>query len=125
MNVLSVAIVGAGNVAGGYDENKQPGAQGVYSHAAAYQAHGGFRLNAVLDYDPQRATQFAARWDVPQIAESLGTLCGMRHDVISVCTPDDTHVEIARELLKARCCSTLFVEKSKKSSAWPRRPARR
>ena len=45
MNSLSVAIIGTGNIAGGYDEKKQGGDIGIYTHAGAYAAHGGFELD--------------------------------------------------------------------------------
>jgi len=111
MTPLSVAIIGAGNIAGGFDERKQGGDQGIYTHAGAYAAHGGFRLRTVLDADPARARQFAEAWKADACASELRELCGSRHDVISICTPDATHFEIARTLLESRCCRTIFIEK--------------
>lgn len=111
MSALSVAIVGAGNIAGGYDAKKQQGVVGVYSHAGAYSAHGGFKLSAVYDLDRQRAQDFCRVWDVDRSLETLSQLYEMRHDVISVCTPDETHAEIVRNILLAECCGTVFVEK--------------
>ncbi len=111
MNSLSVAIIGTGNIAGGYDEKKLTGEEGVYSHVGSYQSHGGFRLNAVYDPDRQRAAAFCERWKVAENVESLLEIQRMQHDVISVCTPDGTHAGIVRELLQAGCCKTIFVEK--------------
>jgi predicted dehydrogenase len=111
MNPLSVAIIGTGNIAGGYDEKKLAGEEGVYSHAGAYQLHGGFRLNAVYDTDRERGAAFCKRWNGAENVESLAEIRRMQHDVISVCTPDGTHADIVRELLQAGCCKTIFVEK--------------
>lgn len=110
MNALSVAIIGAGNIAGGYDEKKLQDA-GVYSHAGAYRAHGGFKLNTVYDLDMQRAQDFCRVWDVTSTLETLAELYAAHHDVISICTPDKTHFDIVRNILLSGCCTTVFVEK--------------
>ena len=110
MTELSVAIIGAGNIAGGYDERKTQ-LSGIYSHAGAYSSHGGFRLDTVFDRDIARAEMFRRSWGVNGCASSLDDILATQHDVISVCTPDDTHFRILREILAARCCRSVFVEK--------------
>lgn len=111
MSRLSVAIVGAGQIAGGYDENRQDREVGVYTHAGAYVAHGGFLLNTLFDADGKRAEEFSRIWKVESVVASLTEICGGFHDVISVCTPDHTHFGILRDILDAGCCRTVFVEK--------------
>jgi predicted dehydrogenase len=111
MTPLSVAIIGAGNIAGGYDEKKLSDDQGVYTHAGAYRAHGNFELRTVFDPDGERAASFARIWQVGQVAGDLDEIYRRFHDVVSVCSPDDAHYETARQLLLAKCCHTIFVEK--------------
>jgi predicted dehydrogenase len=111
MSALSVAIIGAGNIAGNYDEKKQAGASGVYSHAGAYSAHGGFKLSTVYDLDVKKAEDFSRTWGISRSLAELSELYQMRHDVISVCTPDETHVKIVKDILLSGCCATIFVEK--------------
>lgn len=111
MTPLSVAIIGAGNIAGGFDANRRPDDDGIYSHAGAYRAHGGFRLATVFDADPARAAAFQTVWQVKEAATSLGDILTTRHDVISVCTPDVSHFEILAAILEAGCCKTIFAEK--------------
>jgi len=111
MSILSVAIIGAGNIAGGYDEKKQGNDAGVYTHAGAYFAHGGFKLTTVFDLDQERAESFVHKWGVGRKAAGMAEVRENRHDVISVCTPDETHFGIVRDILTARCCRTVFVEK--------------
>lgn len=111
MTPLSVAIIGAGNIAGGFDVNRRADDDGIYSHAGAYRAHGGFRLATVFDADPARAGAFQTAWQVHEVAASLGDVLTTRHDVISVCTPDASHFQILAAILEAGCCRTIFAEK--------------
>lgn len=111
MEQLSVAIIGAGDIAGGYDEKKRHGDDGVYSHAGAYAKHGGFTLRTVCDMDNVRAENFCCTWKASAPFASLDEICVRFHDVVSVCTPDHTHFGIVRDILAAGCCRTVFVEK--------------
>lgn len=108
---LSVAIVGAGNIAGGYDEKKQGTDTGIYTHAGAYAAHGGFELKTVFDTDQGRAESFQRIWKASCVVPSIDQVYGGYHDVVSICSPDHTHFEIVRNVLAAGCCRTIFVEK--------------
>lgn len=111
MEQLSVAIIGTGDIAGGYDERKRDGEEGVYSHAGAYAKHGGFTLRTVCDVDKVRADNFRCTWKASATLASLDEICARFHDVVSVCTPDHTHFGIVRDILTAGCCRTVFVEK--------------
>lgn len=111
MNPLSVAIIGTGNIAGGYDEKKTDGDAGIYTHAGAYAAHGGFELRTVFDVDRRVAESFCSTWKSGGIATELGDIYRGFHDVVSICTPDHTHFDIVRNLLAAGCCRTVFIEK--------------
>lgn len=111
MTQLTVAIIGTGNIAGGFDERKQDRDLGIYTHAGAYVAHSGFRLKTVLDVDTSRANAFSRVWDVEASVGDLKEICSGHHDVVSVCTPDETHFDIARALLASKCCRTIFIEK--------------
>ena len=111
MTHLSVAIIGAGNIAGGYDEKKRQDETGIYTHAGGYAAHGGFRLDTVYDVDENRASRFCSIWHGRAVATALKDIHSKFHDVISVCTPDHTHFEIVRDILQTGCCRTVFVEK--------------
>lgn len=111
MTLLSVAIIGAGNIAGGYDQNRIGSSRGVFSHAGAYRESGKFALATVYDVDAGRATAFQQHWQVGRLAASLEELCALRHDVISICTPDESHYGILKKLIASQCCRSIFVEK--------------
>lgn len=80
----SVMIIGAGQIAAGYDE---PYSESILTHAHAVCKHSGFDLLGFYDTDADKAGQAAKKWEsqafyVPQYA-----------DVIVICTPDDAHIE--------------------------------
>lgn len=108
---LSVAILGAGLIAGGYDENRSASDDGTYSHAGAYLKDGRFTLQTVCDLDLPRAEEFKKRWQVLSATGNLDEVLGARHDVVSLCTPDATHFALIRELIGRSCCRTILAEK--------------
>jgi predicted dehydrogenase len=110
MSKLKVAIIGAGNIAGGYDERKLSDDSGVYSHAGAYLADGRFELSLVLDSDLARAQSFCAKWG-GRPSDSMNDFLNETFDVVSVCTPDLTHFSLLKQLLLVKRCKTIFVEK--------------
>ena len=107
---LSVAIIGAGLIAGGYDRGRRSN-DGVFSHAGAYINDGRFFLDTVVDILSARAEEFRKEWQVGSAFTSVEDICRQRYDVVSVCTPDSTHFETIRNLIKHRCCKTIFAEK--------------
>jgi predicted dehydrogenase len=108
---LTVAIIGTGQIAGGFDQNKRPEDKGVYSHAGAYQKDGRFILKTVYDLDKNKAKKFKDHWQVENIAKSLNEIIEAKHDIVSVCTPDFTHFEIIKALLQNSSAKTIFAEK--------------
>lgn len=100
---LSVVIVGCGAIAGGYDERRPARAKskGVFTHAGAYRAHGGFRLAACVEPDAKRRKAFMARWNVARGFSSLGECleAGLAFDVASVCAPTPAHAALLEALL--------------------------
>lgn len=108
---LSVAIIGAGQIAGGYDQTKNPEDSGIYTHAGAFIADGRFRLAAVYDLDATVTERFKAAWGVETSYSSLDALYDKRFDVVSVCTPDSTHFGILKNLLLNKTARLIFAEK--------------
>ncbi len=95
--MLDVLIVGCGNMAGGFDAAR-PGTRTPFSHAGAYQAHGGFALRACVEPDEARRAAFLQRWQVGQGYASLQQVvqAGPRFDVISICSPTSCHADDLR-----------------------------
>lgn len=98
--MLSVLIIGCGNIAGGFDA---AGSDTVLTHAGAYRRHGGFRLTGCVDPDAGRRTAFQQRWGVEHayasLPEALGS--GTHYDVISICSPTPQHAADLNMVLRA------------------------
>lgn len=89
----SVLILGCGNIAGGFDAERESAAP--LTHAGGYRAHGGFDIAACIDPDDARREAFAARWNVDRVAASIAALGASpgEFDVISICSPNRCHAE--------------------------------
>jgi predicted dehydrogenase len=111
--MLSVAIIGSGQIAGGFDQVqlKENGRGGVYTHAGAYRESKKYNLVTVCDLNAQRASAFHKYWGFKKTAIDLEEVCRQFHDVISICTPDHTHFSIIKRLIETKCCKCIFVEK--------------
>jgi predicted dehydrogenase len=110
MKSLKTAIVGCGNIAGGYDET--PGSTGTWSHAKAYQAHGGFSLAAAYDPRQKRLSEFCSRWRVPDQAKDLADLLQrFSPEVVSICSPNETHFDFLLQALSTPSVKGIWCEK--------------
>jgi predicted dehydrogenase len=109
--MLDVLIVGAGNIAGGFDDLRAQESL-PFSHAGAYRRHGGYRLGACVEPDAARRQHFMERWQVEEgfgsIEEALAS--SRRYDVISICSPTATH-DAAIEAAVAMKPRLIFCEK--------------
>ncbi len=107
-------IAGCGRIAGAF---ASPGIGQPVTHAAALAADGAFVLDAVWDADPARAKAFAARWGAAAVvtgpaglaARGLDLPAARGLDLVAVCTPDDSHVPVVLDLLKAPVPPRLIV----------------
>lgn len=90
--MYDVLLIGCGNIAGRFDEERPADALPL-SHAGAFRAHGGFRVAACVDPDVERRTAFARHWGVPDQATTVADLEAApgRFDVISICSPTACH----------------------------------
>ena len=84
---MRVALVGAGFIAG--------------SHAAAAAALPSVRLVAVTDRDAAAAGRFGAAWGVRVEPDVADLLAADDVDALVVCTPNDTHAELAQSAAAA------------------------
>lgn len=91
----SVAVIGAGNIAAGYDN---PGDLAVLTHLHAITVESGLRCIGLFDLDRPRAERQAARWGVP-FASDLRLLFASPVDLAVVAVPDDAHAACLVDLL--------------------------
>jgi len=110
-NKLTVSIIGAGNIAGGFDEKKLDEKSGIFSHAGAYKKSGKFILKNIFDIDLKRSREFAKYWDVQNIVKSEEEIINSHQDIISICSPDRFHFKTLKNIIINKSCKTVFVEK--------------
>ncbi|KKU52784.1 MAG: hypothetical protein A3H69_02380 [Candidatus Sungbacteria bacterium RIFCSPLOWO2_02_FULL_47_9] len=82
---IRYGIIGCGNVA--------------KSHAVAIIKNQSSALGAVFDIDPARAKNFASRYHCKAEASLTSLLADASIDAVVVCTPHDTHKELALKIL--------------------------
>jgi len=83
-------LIGCGFVAGGYDQKEVPGV--IRTHALAYQSSPEVELVAVADADSEKAGVFSLRWGVSQVYDDVQEmLAEVQPDIVSICSPDETH----------------------------------
>ncbi len=97
----SVGIIGCGNIAGGYDERLP--AESTLTHMGAFRSRGCFEVLAAVDSRPERLKEFARHWSIPQtFSDSEEMLKHVHPDVVSICTPNETHSALVELALRFR-----------------------
>jgi predicted dehydrogenase len=115
-NSLPVLIVGCGNIAGGFDVGRPAGCL-PNTHAGAFAHDGRFKVDACVEPDQQRRDAFMATWSVPVGFRSLDEIpaTGMQFDVISICSPTNSHMHDLEVALNLQP-KLIFCEKPVTSS---------
>ncbi len=91
--VLKSAIIGCGNIAGGYDR-KVPGIWSL-SHAGAYHLCPDTELIASADVKPESLKKFGEKWGVTRLYENFREMLDNEEvDILSICLPTEKHYEI-------------------------------
>jgi len=90
--MIRCAIVGCGQIAGGYDT---PFSDKVRTHAKAFLKYPSTKLIGVCDRDEKKAKKFAKVWDTPFSTNDITELLKVcKPDLLSICSPTDTHLPI-------------------------------
>lgn len=96
---MKAVIVGCGQIAGGYDRISQN--HKILTHAKAYQKADGIELVGAFDPDHEKCAAFSRDWDLGKPKASLAaTLAEYCPDVVSVCSPTNTHHAVVMEVAK-------------------------
>ena len=89
-------IVGCGKIAGFFEE---PGSELVYGHALAYWKNKNISQIAFVDIDSGKARQMAQRYAGKWFSDIQLGLDIFKPEIVSVCTPDQTHFSIVNEII--------------------------
>ena len=107
---LKSAIIGCGQIAGGYDKHTKD--EKVGTHAQAYRLQSATELVAVADLDSRHAREFSARWGNPTVyTDAASMLSAVGPDIVSICTPDNTHTDLLELCLDCSSLKAVWCEK--------------
>lgn len=92
-------VVGCGAIGSKLDEGTS--GEVALTHATGYEMHEGTRLVAGVDPDSDRLSAFSSARGVPGYSEIETALAEHDIDLLSVCTPPQTHAEVVDRALDA------------------------
>jgi predicted dehydrogenase len=90
-------VVGCGAIGSELDEGTR--GEVALSHAAGYELAAEATLVAGVEPDPDRRSAFSSARDVPGYADLETAFAEHNIDIISVCTPAETHAEVVNSAL--------------------------
>ena len=107
---LRVALIGCGKIGSEFADD--PKIDGIYSHAGAYAACRETSLVAVCDNNPAKLERCGERWNVPlRYSQPQQMLAEQAPDIVSICTPDDTHADLIYAALYTPGVRAILAEK--------------
>lgn len=90
-------IIGAGAAAAGYDS---PHSNEITTPAHALSVHPRTELVGFFDLDLEKTKAAAGKWCTRAFTDLTEMLVGVKPDIVCVCTPDATHAEVLKTVLK-------------------------
>jgi predicted dehydrogenase len=110
MKPYRAAVIGCGLIGSRFA--RDAGRIGVFTHAGAYAACERTELAALCDADAALLAEAGRQWKVDALYRDLaGLLAESRPDIVSICTPDDTHATLLKQVLAAPGVKAVFAEK--------------
>ena len=109
--LLKAAIIGLGQVGSRFDE--EAGRKTVWSHAGAYLAEQDrFEIVAAADPDPTNAAAFRIRCPGVEVLNDYRELLRSKDlDVVSICTPANTHTDVLTAVFETTNVNCIWLEK--------------
>ena len=104
------AIIGCGKIGSEFADD--PRIKDIYTHAGAYVHCPDTELVAVCDNEPEKSEICKERWNIPSnYTDYERMLSETEPDIVSVCTPDQTHFQIIHKILTISKVKAIFSEK--------------
>jgi predicted dehydrogenase len=108
--VYRAVVIGCGKI--GSDNAADPRISGISTHAGAYTSCAETALVAVCDSDPKKVERCSETWNIAhRFQDYRKMLDEIRPDIVSICTPDETHYDIISEVLTHPGIRAVFAEK--------------
>lgn len=110
------AIIGCGNIAGNYD--KFISKKYSFTHAGAYNIFSRTKLISISDNNKHVLSNFSKKWKVSSMYNDYKKMLkNERIDILSICTPTNTHYDIISYALKFHKIKAIFLEKPSTNKA--------
>lgn len=104
------AIIGCGRIGSEFADD--PRVDGIYSHAGAYDSCPETVLAAACDIDPVKLERCVKRWNLLAHYRNPEQMLFEQHpDIVSICTPDETHYSLIRAAIVADGIRAVLAEK--------------
>ena len=108
--MLRAGLIGCGNIGALYDEGGT--SANVYTHAGMYRQVAGLELVCASDVDEKRLQEFGNYWQVKRLyTDHEQMLTSESLDIVSIATPDSSHQEIIKDVLRLSPPRLIFSEK--------------
>ncbi len=88
---LKALVLGCGQIGSTYDD---PDSQNITTHAHAFSIHPEFELVGLIDTNKDIVTKQAKKWSTQGFTQLEEALEKVKPDIISICTPNETHKEL-------------------------------
>lgn len=111
MNTYSVAVIGTGPHP---EAGPQEGYSMGYRHARSYQAATGCEVRACSDIVTENAEKFVEEFHLPEshaYSDHERMLDEVRPDIISICTPPASHLDLVADCAKHDAVQAIHCEK--------------
>jgi predicted dehydrogenase len=108
---LKAAVIGCGRIGAEFD--KDPKRKYIATHVGAYAAAKNIDLVGVVDPDEKKLDFVRKRWPKVRFFYSSieELLSKQKIDLVSVCTPAATHLDVVKSILKQSSVKGIFCEK--------------
>jgi len=104
------AVIGCGKI--GSEFAVDPRMKSIHTHAGAYAACPKTALVAICDIDPVKLARCGERWNVAaRYSDARELLEAEKPQIVSVCTPDNTHYELICAILETPGVRAILAEK--------------
>jgi len=108
--VYRAAIIGCGKIGSEFADD--PRIKDIYTHAGAYVHCPDTELVAVCDNDRVKLEKCKERWHISGgYSDYEKMIADTEPDIVSVCTPDQTHFDVIRTILTTSKVKAIFAEK--------------
>jgi len=108
--MLKAAIVGLGQI--GYKIDADPNRNLIWSHAEAYVKHPKIDLHSVSDFNKSQYNDFKLLYpNVPFFQNYMEMVNEIEFDLISICTPTPTHLDLIKNIISIRPPKAFLIEK--------------